>query len=440
MLGIARQLPLVRGFAAPNWLPSADGKTPALYADFANGRYYYNGRLYVSFATWLAAVSGTFTRASSAYYTTSAGLLASASTDVLRFDYDPVTLLPNGILLEAARTNVLLYSSDLTNAAWSKAGVTITAAATTAPDGTTTGQKFENTSAGVFTSFAFQTVTVTADANYPGSVYLKYFDTRWVFILIYNGGNQAGFWFDLLNGVVGSSITAAGTGAAVSIAIENAGNGWYRCKAVANVGSGATAINFLTSTASADSSTTSALGSFYQWGAQFENNVSFASSYIPTTTGSVARAADSLTAAMSALTAGAIYARARTPNIATAQRIFQIDDASANNRASLSFNASAAGAFDLLDATVSQAALTAGTITANAASKLAATFAAGDYALVVGGGAAATDASGTVPAGLATIRFGADSAGANNLFGNIAELAVWNSRVSNVELQRLSTP
>lgn len=128
---------------------AASGGTPSIWADFAAGNYWYNGSSYASFSLWLAAVGGTFTRASTAYYTNSSGLLASAAINALRFDYDPVALTSKGILLEGASTNVLTYSNDFTNAAWQKldggAGSlpVVTAAAGTAPDGTNTAQRVQ---------------------------------------------------------------------------------------------------------------------------------------------------------------------------------------------------------------------------------------------------------------------------------------------------------
>lgn len=47
----------------------------------------------------------TFTRASTATYFDSAGVLQSAAIDVPRLDYDPATLLPRGFLVEEQRTN-----------------------------------------------------------------------------------------------------------------------------------------------------------------------------------------------------------------------------------------------------------------------------------------------------------------------------------------------
>lgn len=57
---------------------------------------------------------GSFTRASTATYYNSAGVLSTAAVNTPRINYDPVTLEHLGLLLEAAATNLVLNSSTLT--------------------------------------------------------------------------------------------------------------------------------------------------------------------------------------------------------------------------------------------------------------------------------------------------------------------------------------
>ena len=50
-----------------------------------------------------------FTRTTTGTYVNSSGVIASAAIDAARFDYDPATLDPRGLLLEEQRTNIVLH-------------------------------------------------------------------------------------------------------------------------------------------------------------------------------------------------------------------------------------------------------------------------------------------------------------------------------------------
>ena len=81
----------------------------------------------LSFMTPGTLPSGvTFTRASTATYFDSTGTLQTATTNAPRWDYDPVTHALRGLLIEEARTNLLLNSATL-----GTQSVTTTAVATT---------------------------------------------------------------------------------------------------------------------------------------------------------------------------------------------------------------------------------------------------------------------------------------------------------------------
>jgi len=62
----------------------------------------------------------TFTRATTATYFNSSGVLSTAASGEARFDYNPTTLAARGLLIEEQRTNSELYSEDFANAHWQK--------------------------------------------------------------------------------------------------------------------------------------------------------------------------------------------------------------------------------------------------------------------------------------------------------------------------------
>lgn len=102
------------------------GGLPRPYADlnFLTGSY----RIGATTVSDIANVAGfAMTRATSAWYFDSAGLLQSVSSGVARqAAHNPVTLARIGLLSEGARTNAALWNRDLTNAAWVKVNTTAT--------------------------------------------------------------------------------------------------------------------------------------------------------------------------------------------------------------------------------------------------------------------------------------------------------------------------
>jgi hypothetical protein len=88
----------------------------------------------VNFLTGTLDPRITFTRTTTGTYIGSDGLLKTAAINEARFDYDPTTLQPRGLLIELGATNNLLHSSDLTQAAWVPTNATVAMTAT-GPDG-----------------------------------------------------------------------------------------------------------------------------------------------------------------------------------------------------------------------------------------------------------------------------------------------------------------
>lgn len=114
----------------------------------------------------------TFTRASTANYFNSAGILTQAAINAPRFDYNPSTLAMNGLLIEQQSTNLVKYSNDLTQASyWNIATNVATAFTQTGIDGATSATLITDTGAGGALGISNQ--AVTANTNYVLSFYAK---------------------------------------------------------------------------------------------------------------------------------------------------------------------------------------------------------------------------------------------------------------------------
>jgi len=120
-------------------------------------------------------------------------------------------------LVELVPYNLFTYSEDFTNAAWSKFESTITANATTAPNGTLTADKLIATNV-ADSHTVLQSVSGAAQSF---SVYAKAGEYS-TLVLLYTVHN-ARATFNLTNGTITEN---SGT---VTASIEDAGNGWYRC-------------------------------------------------------------------------------------------------------------------------------------------------------------------------------------------------------------------
>lgn len=220
---------------------------------------------------------------------------ASAATDYTRnfgglfpprFDYDPVTLAPRGLLIEEQRTNLLLRSEEFDNAAWTKGNGTITTDAVASPDGATTADRFVTTAATAAT-FVRQAFTSVA-ADYTASFYVRANGVQFVQILwaATQSTNYANF--DLTNGTVGTNTGTAAT-------ITAAGGGWYRISMTLTLAAAVGAANLYcvpaSTSARAASFTGDGTSGIFLWGAQLEAGA-FATSYIPTVASQVTRTAD----------------------------------------------------------------------------------------------------------------------------------------------------
>jgi plastocyanin len=353
-----------------------------------------------------------------------------------RFDYDPVTLAPKGLLIEEQRTQLLTFSEQFDNAAWIKSAfTTVTANTTVAPDGTTTADTLTN--AGNGAKFIAQNVTVSAGAT-VFSVFAKAGTHNFVQLAFgVQSGTFANFDITAGSGVVGSS------GGIISSSITDVGNGWYRCAVVfTNVNISTAAIAMVPSATATriQAWTSDGTETVFAWGAQLEVGA-FATSYIPSVASQVTRAADSASmignnfARWYNVNAGSLFAQysvnGLNPSLANAA--YGISDNTTNNFLVGRTLSSEATNFQVRVGGVIPANLNSVTVAVGVVAKIAGAYALNDFAFSANAGTVQTDTSGTLPF-VTQMQIGGLTSSVNPLNGTISRIAFYGRRLADSEL------
>ena len=352
-----------------------------------------------------------------------------------RFDYDPVTLAPRGLLIEEARTNLLLQSETFDNASWPKTDATVTANVTNAPSGTAVADKLAETATTAAHSVS-QIVTIAIGTSYTYTVYAKAAERNWI-ALQFTGGMTAnhGAYFDLANGVVGSLINSP-----ASASITKLADGWYRCSITSApaTGTSTTAWVYTASGNNVVSYLGTAGSGVYLWGAQFEAGA-FATSYIPTVASTVSRSADN--ASMTGTNFSSWYNQPQgtfvvdADTVATGNRIIE---ASAGSLSRVVDIYTVSGpAVQMWNGTAAYSPFN--NFTLGLPFKVAGAYQTANYAVVLNGGAVRTDAAVLVNTA-DSLQIGRFSSGTNYLNGHIRAIAYYNTRLPNTQLQTLTAP
>lgn len=213
----------------------------------------------------------TFSRATTGGRFNEKGLYETVPANQPRFDYDPITKVLKGLLVEEQRTNLVTMSEQL--GSWQNYLVTSKRAEIASPSGTLNATKVIPTTDPSWHQLRGNVFAVTASNNYTTSVFAKKGENDIVRVTLENAtlfpSNSAGV-FNLSTGTV-----VSGAGAK----IQDVGDGWYRCSVTslcAVTGTTITALGVGSSTYVGDG-----VSGLYFWGAQVEMGI-FATSYIPT--------------------------------------------------------------------------------------------------------------------------------------------------------------
>jgi hypothetical protein len=384
----------------------------------------------------------TFTRASSATRFNSAGLIETVSSDVPRFDFNPVTLQPRGLLMEGARTNLAVQSEDFTTT-WGVFQGAVTANTSTSPSGAVNADNWVPTAVSGDHTLNQNLASTDLSVVRTFSMFVK--ANGLTTYRIYMRNNAQSISLEANFNLTNQTITDSSTGSPLSVGtplITPVGNGWFRVSVTGSIVASTENLrvglirNF----------TPNGTDGLLVWGAQLEA-ASFASSYVPTTASAATRASD--IAAITNLTnigfnpvqgTTIVEAEVMRADSGVTQGLVSFSDGTFNNR--MTHFVGTTGGNGLFAATGGATQYNGGagvTLTDNTMFKSGFAYAANDLFTSCNGSSPVGTTTFTLPT-VTQLEIGRIvSVGSAPLFGWLRRIVYYPTRLPNAQLQSLTT-
>jgi len=365
--------------------------------------------LALNFTTGVLDPRITFARAlNTATCVNSSGLIEIINADLPRFDYNPSTLASRGLLIEEARTNLVVNSSlagtgGINPTSWLRLLGTDGAQAVSSLATASTSNAWTFTASSNRQAI-YQVISVAANTTYYATVYIE----------------QTSALQSIFN-VFSLAFLPAGATATNEVTTTTAGT---RVRIRLDVGATAGTVQFRIGLGVGSNVS----GTITLSCPQFEAGA-FATSYIPTTTTALTRNADVATMTGTNFsdwwqaTRGGASVLATPSTVSGIRPLVQFDDGTANEIIALRGNTTNPELY-IVDGGVDQAQLDAGTIAANTAYSLTGWWQTNDCKARKDSGAVVTDTTATIPT-VTQARIGSD--GTNYLNGTIAIINYYDS-------------
>ena len=341
-----------------------------------------------------------FDRASSATRVNKDGLIETVGSGEPRIDFSNDS--KGALKLEPSRTNLITYSEDFTQ--WSKnsGGIVVTDNTTDviSPSGSTNASKVDF---GSSNRIIFQSPTLSG--VYSGSVYVK---------------GIAGETIRFSVGAVEENFTLTG--------------GWDR---ILKENITASANTFNLNTYGGVTART-----IYVWGAQLEQG-SYATSYIPTQGGSVTRVADVCNNGANEQvinsTEGVLYVETSALSNDLSERRFGLSDGTSSNVVRVGYTSVSNRIIAVVYNGSNQAVMTYTSPDITQNSKIAVKYKENDFALWVDGVKRSTDTSGSVFSANTLNSLDFNIGGGSHFYSETKDVRVYNTALTDAELQALTT-
>ena len=340
--------------------------------------------------------------------TTTAAVSVGPVSGLPRLDYLNSTC-PK-LLLEPQRTNLVTFSENFDNAAWTKSNSVVTANTSVSPDGYTNADTIVISATGYILQ-SFASYSAVSGQKIATSIFAK---------------NQTNGFLTF------GGATPAGTDV---YAIESYGNGWYRHSVVRT---------FTTTTTGTIQYIIGTVGTHIIWGAQFEgSNSAYATSYIPTLAASVTRGADACSktgiSSLIGQTEGVVFVDYNyQPHTSAIEIVLSMQGATSASLLEMYHDTINRIVFGIYNGGSAQATFTTAAQPAGRY-KIAFAYKANDFAMYLNGVQVHTDNSGSVPA-LSSLGLGFDIASSSFTLGQTMNQALlFKARLTNAQLSELTT-
>ncbi|WP_298235920.1 hypothetical protein [uncultured Azohydromonas sp.] len=401
---------------------------PSLLLPFASGRF-VDPRL-------------VFGRSSTAQRINGRGQVEAVLAGVPRLAHDPMSLACQGVMVEAAATNLLLHSSDLSQSAWNKSTVVgLDATRYLAPDGTMSAWRVYETATTAQHTVS-QAFNVVASTTYTVSAFVKAAERTRVRVYMGSLANQVASNIVELNLLTGEYTTPDPS----RTRVEAYPNGWYRVSAtsttIAAPGASCSLSVQVIATANVSSYTGDGASGVLVWHGQAELG-ELSTSPIPTAGAQTTRTAETCPLSVGAWLRqgeGTLYAefiRAAAVSTGAAPVVLSLNDGTASNRVALVLVRNAVSGASQVAASITSGGVdvtsTAAVIAAGAVVRVMVAYRALDAALYVNGVEVWAGTGAAIPAALSTLCLGADSAGANQVNGVLGCVAYFPARLAAVQ-------
>lgn len=375
--------------------------------------------------------------------------LVTASVNQPRFDHDPVTKECKGLLIEDATTNLLTYSEDFGNAAWTKSNCfSSSVLSTIAPDGSLTARKIiENTAADLH-YVASSSQSFTTGSTYTLSTYAKASERGVLQIVPPHPSFPVAFAnFNLTTGTIGAY-------SGVDASITSVGNGWYRCSiTLAATSTSAWPVYLLMQLSDTAprwaAYTGDGYSGIYIWGAQLEADAASPSSYVATAGSTASRSYDN--AIMTGTNFSSWYNQEEGSTYVEFKMnqkpltgyynnfVFSINDGGFNNKVSSSIDVSNNLRNDIYYNNTTSAYMVSSFNWVNGSTyRVSQSFKQDDFNSSFNASTIVSDTSGALFKGFTELHLGNQTTGSSLLRGHLRRFTYYPKKLTNQELQTLT--